>query len=83
MPHVGVAVGPLPRALLWNEDDRKGMHPAVLAAWKPTGRIVVYCSRQSCNASHGVAERLRHEDNLKNVYVLPGGWEEWEENAHR
>lgn len=78
--------GHVPGALLLNEDDWNGLLPAVLAAWKPAGKVVVYCSRESCNASHGVAERLRNEAGLKNVYVLPGGWEEWEEgekNASR
>lgn len=82
-PNEEFAAGHVPGALSLNEDDWNGLLPAVLAAWKPAGKIVVYCSRKSCNASHGVAERLRHEDNLQNVYVLPGGWEEWEENAHR
>lgn len=75
--------GHIPGALSLNEDDWNSLLPAVLAAWSPERKIVVYCSRKSCNASHGVAERLRNEAGLKNVYVLPGGWEEWEENAHR
>ncbi len=75
--------GHVPGAFSLNEDDWNGLLPAVLAAWKPEGKVVVYCSRKSCNASHSVAERLRNEAGLKNVYVLPGGWEEWEENAHR
>ncbi len=75
--------GHIPGALSLNEDDWNGLLPAVLAAWGPERKIVVYCSRKSCNASHGVAERLRNEAGLKNVYVLPGGWEEWEEDASR
>jgi rhodanese-related sulfurtransferase len=75
--------GHIPGALSLNEDDWNGLLPAVLAAWAPERKLVVYCSRKSCNASHGVAERLRNEAGLKNVYVLPGGWEEWEENASR
>jgi rhodanese-related sulfurtransferase len=82
-PNEEFAQGHVPGALSLNEDNWNGLLPAVLAAWKPEGKVVVYCSRKSCNASHGVAERLRNEAGLKNVYVLPGGWEEWEENAHR
>ena len=74
--------GHVPGALSLNEDNWDGLLPAVLAAWAPERKLVVYCSRASCNASHGVAERLRHEAGLTNVYVLPGGWEEWEEH-HR
>lgn len=75
--------GHIPGALSLNEDDWNGLLPPVLAAWSPERKLIVYCSRQSCSASHGVAERLRHGAGLKNVYVLPGGWEEWEENAPR
>jgi rhodanese-related sulfurtransferase len=39
--------------------------------------VVVYCSSLSCNAALEVAKRLRDEAQLKNVYVLEGGWEEW------
>jgi len=38
---------------------------------------VVYCSSLNCNASREVARRLRDEAQLKNVFVLEGGWEEW------
>lgn len=75
--------GHVPDALSLNEDDWNRLLPRVLAAWSPKRKLVVYCSRQSCSASHGVAERLRHEAGLGNVYVLPGGWEEWQENAPR
>ena len=75
--------GHIPGALSLNEDDWNGLLPAVLAAWSPERKVVVYCSRKSCNASHSVAERLRNEAGLKDVYVLPGGWEEWEEDANR
>ncbi len=70
----------VPGALLLNEDDFDELLPAVLAAWSPERRIVVYCSRKSCGASHAIAERLRNDAQLQNVYVLPGGWEEWQEN---
>jgi rhodanese-related sulfurtransferase len=73
----------IPGALSLNEDNWNGLLPPLLAEWSPDRKVVVYCSRKSCNASHDVAERLRNEAGLKNVYVLPGGWEEWEENARR
>ena len=75
--------GHIPGALLLNEDNWNALLPTVLSAWGAERKLVVYCSRVSCNASHGVAERLRKEAGLENVYVFPGGWEEWEENAHR
>ena len=72
------ARGHVPGALPLNEDNWADQLPPVLAAWSPSRRLVVYCSRKTCNASHDVAERLRHEAGLTKVYVLEGGWEEWE-----
>ncbi len=68
----------VPGALPLNEDRWKELLPEVLAVWSPERKIVVYCSRQTCNLSHEVAERLRHEAGLTNVFVLEGGWEEWQ-----
>ena len=64
-------------AVLLNEDRWNELLPQFLAAWSPEKRVVVYCSSQSCNASREVARRLRNEAQLKNVFVLEGGWEEW------
>ena len=68
----------VPGAMRLDEDDWNALLPAVLTAWSPERKLVVYCSLQTCNASHTIAERLRHEVALNNVYVLQGGWEEWE-----
>jgi rhodanese-related sulfurtransferase len=73
--------GHVPGAIQLNEDAWTELLPKVLATWSPERKLVVYCSRLTCNASHAVAERLRNEDGLKNVYVLQGGWEEWEKNS--
>jgi len=75
------ASGHVPGALQLNEDNWSGLLPKVLAAWSPERKLIVYCSRQTCNLSHDVAERLRNEDGLKNVYVLQGGWEEWQKSG--
>ena len=67
----------IPGAVLLNEDRWNELLPQFLAAWSPEMRVVIYCSSQSCNASREVARRLRDEAQLKNVFVLQGGWEEW------
>jgi rhodanese-related sulfurtransferase len=64
-------------AILLNEDRWNELLPQFLATWSPEKRVVVYCSSQSCNASREVARRLRDEAQLKNVFVLQGGLEEW------
>ena len=77
-PEEQFARGHVPGALPLNEDHWDEQLRMMLTAWSPERKVVVYCSRQSCNTSHEVAERLRKEAGLKNVYVLEGGWEEWE-----
>jgi rhodanese-related sulfurtransferase len=67
----------IPGAVLLNEDRWNELLPQFLTVWSPEKRVVVYCSSQSCNASREVARRLRDEAQLKNVFVLQGGWEEW------
>lgn len=67
----------IPNATLLNEDRWNELLPLMLNAWSPEKRIVVYCSSQSCAASHEVARRLREEAALPNVFVLHGGWEAW------
>jgi rhodanese-related sulfurtransferase len=67
----------VPGAVSLNEDRWNELLPQFLQKWSPEKRIVVYCSSQSCNAAREVAKRLRDEAQLKNVFVLQGGWEEW------
>jgi len=79
-PDADFAAGHVPGALQLNEDRWDDLLPAMLTQWSPERKLVVYCSQQSCNASHEVAERLRKEDGPKEVYVLQGGWEEWKKH---
>jgi rhodanese-related sulfurtransferase len=67
----------VPGALSLNEDRWSELLPQFLTVWSPEKKVVVYCSSVSCNASREVARRLRNEAQLKNVFVLEGGWEEW------
>jgi rhodanese-related sulfurtransferase len=70
----------IPGAILLNEDRWTDLLPQFLGQWSPEKKVVVYCSAQSCNASREVAKRLRDEAQLRNVFVLDGGWEEWLKN---
>jgi rhodanese-related sulfurtransferase len=67
----------IPNAMSLNEDRWNELLPQFLAQWSPDKKVVVYCSTKSCNLAGDVARRLREEAQLKNVYVLEGGWEEW------
>jgi len=67
----------VPGAVSLNEDRWNELLPQFLANWSPDKKVIVYCSSQSCNASREVAKRLRDEAQLKNVFVVQGGWQEW------
>ena len=69
--------GSIPDAILLNEDQWDSLLPEFLSIWQPEQTVVVYCSSQTCQASHALAERLQDELGLARVYVLKGGWEEW------
>jgi len=70
----------VPGAISLNEDRWNELLPQFLATWSPEKKVVVYCSSQGCNASREVARKLRTEAQLKDVFVLQGGWEEWLKN---
>jgi rhodanese-related sulfurtransferase len=67
----------VPGALSLNEDRWNELLPQFLAAWSPGKRVVVYCSAESCDLAREVAERLRKEAQISDVFVLEGGWEAW------
>ena len=67
----------VPGAFSLNEDHWNDLLPQFLPNWSPAKKVVVYCSAASCNAARDVAKRLRDEAQLKDVFVLQGGWEEW------
>ena len=67
----------IPGAISLNEDRWNELLPEFLGQWSPEKKVVVYCSTESCNASREVAKRLRDEAQLKNIFILDGGWEEW------
>ena len=50
---------------------------AFLDAWEPNSTIIVYCSSGACNSSRNIANRLREEFEIKNVFILKGDWQEW------
>ena len=70
----------IPGAISLNEDRWNELLPQFLAQWSPEKKVVVYCSTKSCNLAGDAARRLREEAQLKNVFVLEGGWEEWARN---
>ena len=69
--------GHIPDAVLLNEEHWESQLDHFLDRWKRESRVVIYCSSVSCEASQGVAARLKNEAGISDVYVLKGGWETW------
>ena len=67
----------VPGAFSLNPERWDELLPQFLSTWSPGKKVIVYCSAESCNLAKDVAKRLRDEVQLKDVFVLQGGWEEW------
>lgn len=67
----------VPGALRLTNADWDRQVTAVLDAWRPGTRIVVYCGGGNCAVSEDIARRLRGELGLPDVYFLHGGLESW------
>lgn len=78
-PEVAFARGHVPGALSVPEELWEERLPAVVRAWQPGMRIVVYCDDRACDTSQSVARRLRRDLGVAEVFVLQGGWRAWNE----
>jgi len=68
----------VPGALSLPESEWESGLAAVLEAWSPEHRVLVYCAETACSTSVRVAERLRADLGSENVYYLRGGFEAWQ-----
>ena len=76
-PEEKFAAGHWPNAIplndqVWTESLWQNSE-AILGSDLP---IVIYCGSEACEASKKVAERLRQEVGVPEVYFLRGGWRE-------
>jgi rhodanese-related sulfurtransferase len=67
----------IPGALPLSEEQWEEQLPAVINAWRPGARVLVYCASQGCETSQSVAYRLHREMGIDDVFVLKGGWSAW------
>jgi rhodanese-related sulfurtransferase len=72
----------IPGAVSLNESEWERLLPEFLEAWRPGGRVVVYCDSRACNASDEVARRIKRDLNLEEIFVLKGGWATWQRAKH-
>lgn len=70
------ARGHIPGALRLDEDTFSESLGALVTAWSPGMRIVVYCDTTACSRSRELAQRLR-DAGFEDVHHLHGGWEAW------
>lgn len=68
----------IPGAVNVTEADWERSLARFVDAWRPGQPVVVYCASDSCETSRSVAARLRRDLKLTEVYVMKGGWEEWQ-----
>jgi|TARA_B110000438_G_scaffold197676_1_gene189185 rhodanese-related sulfurtransferase len=62
-----------PGAIHLNEDNWEGAFFTLLEGWTPEQTIIVYCNAKDCHASEVVAQRLRRDLDIDDVYYLEGG----------
>ncbi len=48
-----------------------------LDKWNTDFKVYVYCSSESCGSSRAIAERLRNDCGIKNIFVIKGDWRKW------
>lgn len=68
----------IPEAVPLSEEKWDDDLIALFDHWKPETRVVVYCDSASCDTSRQIADRLRSEVGLENVFTLRGGWDAWQ-----
>lgn len=73
------AEGHIPGAINVYNEDFDAQIGDFLEHWEPGLKVVVYCDSRLCGASEEIAERLRGDFEMSEVFVLKGGWEAWQE----
>jgi rhodanese-related sulfurtransferase len=67
----------IPGALPLSEKHWEEQLMAMIKAWRPGAKVVVYCDNEACRTSQSVARRLRRALDSNDVFVLKGGWSAW------
>lgn len=67
----------IPGALLLNEDNWNEHFEAFIQVWDGLSALVVYCDSRTCAASKSVADHLKEDLGIEEIFVLKGGWQTW------
>ncbi len=75
--------GHLPGAFLLNEQEWDTQlfehYETIVENDRP---VVIYCGSEACQSSHKIAQKLREQVGMTDVYVLRGGWKEAQKLLH-
>ena len=77
-PEGAFEAGSVSGALHLNEETWERGLSTLLETWEPDRPVIVFCDDSGCGTSRVVAERLREELGLPEVYWFEGGWKELE-----
>jgi rhodanese-related sulfurtransferase len=66
----------IPGAMPLNEAMWSTLLPDILTAGKGK-RMIVYCEDDACGSARSVADRLKRDGQIADVYVLKGGFAAW------
>jgi rhodanese-related sulfurtransferase len=80
-PAEDFSAGHIPGALPLRPGHWDSDFPAVLDAWQPDSKIVIYCGPE-CDSSEDAAKRLIRDTEWTDVFVLEGGWDAWRASLH-
>lgn len=69
--------GHIENALNLSEEKFDTQLGEFLDVWTPEATILVYCNVGQCNSSRAIADRLKNECQIKNVFVLKDDWTKW------
>ena len=72
--------GHIENALNLSESQFEEQLGVFLDKWALEGYVLVYCNAGQCNSSRVIAERLKRECGIQNVFVLKGDWRKWKKS---
>lgn len=71
--------GHIPGAYLLNEEGFLDQLMELLDVLQTSVQpVVIYCNGERCEASRRIREQLMNQFPLENVWVLKGGWPQWQ-----
>ena len=77
-PRARFEAGHIEGAISLDVTDWEAQVPGFFAAWSAEKTVVVYGDKSRPDASHDLAARLHGDLKIDSVYVLKGGFQDWQ-----